>query len=142
MCALPAVVSILDWMIQVRATHTFLFAGLHPRRGGDDGDERLRIPNDSVLGSWFTADEFQQVLTRCTARGAKVEYMFHSSSVQEFARMQIIVSREPQDLLAQWLREGCAERFGGKFYVPDPVLEPFMKNQPSGSVLKRERPVW
>ncbi|HEX5244553.1 MAG TPA: hypothetical protein VFW23_14920, partial [Tepidisphaeraceae bacterium] len=27
-----------------------LFAGLHPRRGGDDGDERPRIPNDSVLG--------------------------------------------------------------------------------------------
>lgn len=119
-----------------------LFAGLHPRRGGDDCDERPRIPNDAVLGPWFTADEFQQVLSRCAARGVRVQYMFHSSMVQEFARMEIIVSRDPQDLLAQWLREGCAERFGGKFFVPDPILDPFMKNVPPTSFLKRERPVW
>ena len=68
--------------------------------------------------------------------------MFHSSTVQEFARMEIIVSRDPLDLLAQWLREGCVERFGADFNVPDDLLGPFMQNEPSTPIVKLKRPVW
>ncbi len=95
-----------------------LFAGLHP-----ESDEPVSLNEcDSQL---FSADEFRTLLFRCQANGVKLSFMRHASANEVADRCVSQVVKKPQQLFDQWRSEGCNERFGANYLVPDKVLNSF-----------------
>jgi hypothetical protein len=95
-----------------------LFAGLHP-----ESEEPVNLNEcDSQL---FSADEFCTLLVRCRAKGVKLGFMRHASANEAADRMVSQGVKKPQQLFDQWRSEGCNERFGASYLVPDKVLNSF-----------------
>jgi hypothetical protein len=95
-----------------------LFAGLHP-----ESDEPVSLNEcDSQL---FSADEFRTLLLRCHANGVKLSFMRHASAHEAGDRSVSQVVNKPQQLFDQWRRDGCNERFGASYLVPEKLLNSF-----------------
>jgi hypothetical protein len=102
--------------------HVFIGLDCLPTPRTDFGDAISDPEETDGCTGWFSAENLAIVLQRCQTHGITITLMKHSSAKGEFSRFEVQNLKSPQNILSQWVTEGCNESFYALCRVPDSLV--------------------
>jgi hypothetical protein len=90
-----------------------------------------------VLGNGFAAEDFEELMRRCSERGIRILGLSHISLNEQLERREFPMPPhlrrkfDPVSTFNKWRDEGCNELFEGIFRIPEQLIEAFEKEHPA-----------